>query len=197
MSPFKHCRKLAGKTVEQAAEELAVSVRQLHRYEADEIIPPPDIVMKMAEIYHAPTLIRWYRANIDPVGKKLEPPILNRINRSHFARLSILAKELREGYEAAMRMAQISVNKNSDADFTEAEKEEFFQQYTQAITDSKQAVCEAEEACMELFGVRMGLEAMERHWSKMISHGYLVVEGIAAGNKIPLAVAERRASYSL
>lgn len=188
---YKHFRRRAGKSVERAAEELNISPRTLHRYESGEISPPPEIVLDMARIYRAPALISWYRATICPIGRKLGPPVLNNIDKTPLARFFKYAEELEEAAPAAREIAGMVLNKCSVGDFDEREKAELEWLAEQALTDVGQALSEAWEAYMDLFGVEAGETAWERHREKMVQRGYLQEKKKPA----PEAVFERRTVY--
>jgi len=57
---YKACRENTGFTQAQAAEILHVSERSLSDYENDKTKVPDDIVLRMSEIYSAPTLVWWH-----------------------------------------------------------------------------------------------------------------------------------------
>lgn len=188
---YKHFRIEAGKPAERAAEELSISPRTLHRYESGEISPPPEIVYQMAVIYQAPALIRWYRANICPIGRKLEPPVLNNIDTSPLTRFFKYSEELEEAVPAALQMARMMVNKKSALDFNEEEISELEWLTEQAFTDVSQSLAEAWEAYMEIFGICAGEDVMSRHRLKMEERGYLNKKKKPA----PSAVFEKQVAY--
>ncbi len=190
---YKHFRIEAGKPAERAAEELSISPRTLHRYESGEISPPPEIVYQMADIYHAPAIIRWYRASICPIGRKLEPPVLNNIDTSPLARFFKYAEELEEAVPAAREMTKMMVNKRSALDFNDEEISELEWLTEQVLTDIFQGAAEAWEAYMDIFGVDAGEEAMNRHRQKMMERGYLQTKKKPARN----VVFEEQAVYTV
>ena len=59
-SYYQACRRTAGLTQEQAAEQLSVSVRTLATYESESGRVPDEIVHSMVEIYNAPLLAWWH-----------------------------------------------------------------------------------------------------------------------------------------
>jgi transcriptional regulator with XRE-family HTH domain len=56
ISDYQSARLAAGLTQEAAAEQLAISVRSLAEYEAGRIVPAPDIVCSMVDLYDTPLL---------------------------------------------------------------------------------------------------------------------------------------------
>lgn len=54
---------------EGASEMLYISDRSLADYERGLITPPPDVVMRMAEVYEAPELLNHYCACECPAGR--------------------------------------------------------------------------------------------------------------------------------
>lgn len=188
---YKHFRIEAGKPAERDAEELSISPGTLHRYESGEISPPPKIVYQMAKIYRAPALIRWYRASACPMGRKLEPPVLNNIDRSPLARFFKYAEELEEAVPAAREMAGIMLNKRAAVDFSDEEMSELEWLAGQALTDISQALAEAWEAYMDILGIEAGEKAMAVHREKMVKRGYLIEKKKPA----PDAVFEKQAMY--
>lgn len=53
---YKECRERVGFTQSQAAEMLHVSERSLSDYENNKTKVPDDVVLRMTQIYNAPTL---------------------------------------------------------------------------------------------------------------------------------------------
>ncbi len=189
---FKKSRMKAGHTQEKAAEMTGYSIREIQRFEAGTQFPPAESVLLMAEKYNSPELIRWYRGEMDPIGREFQPPVLNNVNTSLFARFCKYVEELDEASDATKLAAKIILNKNSADQCTEWEVEELMELFQEAVADIHQALDELQQTYMEFFGVRFHIEIMRRHREKMINRGYLVVE-----NKKPVAamVAEERAVY--
>lgn len=78
---LRKARNAIGLSREEAAHRLYVGSRTLASYELGETIAPPDVVMKMAEVYGEPTLPADYCAKVCPIGQVLA----HSLNRSEFA----------------------------------------------------------------------------------------------------------------
>lgn len=181
----------AGITLEQARDMLGYSIRHIQRFEAGELIPPPDTIYVMAREYNAPQILRWYRGENDPIGRKMDPPVLNNVNKSLFARFCKYAEELEEAAPAARLAAKILMNKESAIECDDEELHKLALCMEQAVTDIKQVLDEVQECYMNFFGVDYHSKLMIRHRQKMISRGYLKENRKPA----PAMVAEERASY--
>lgn len=187
---FRKCRLEANVTLEEARDYLGYSIRQIQRFEAGEQFPPPGTIYDMSVCYKSPQLLRWYRGNIDPIGQKMEPPVLNNVNQSLFARFCKYAEELEEAVPAAQMAAKILMNKERANQCTDQEIQRLIELFEQAVTDVGQVMEEMQEGYMGFFGVNFHSKLMQRHREKMIDRGYLI-ENI----KPALAVAEERAAY--
>lgn len=78
---FRAARNAAGLSREEAAQKLYIGSRTLADYESGRTIAPPDVVMRMAEVYQEPTLPADYCATVCPIGQVLA----HSIERSEFA----------------------------------------------------------------------------------------------------------------
>lgn len=72
---FKEARKQAGLSIEAAAFRLHIGSRTLINYENCHTLVPPEIVLKMAEIYREPTLTARYCAENCPIGQAYSQPV--------------------------------------------------------------------------------------------------------------------------
>lgn len=68
---LRTARNKAGITREEAAHRIFVGTRTLADYELGRTIAPPDVVMKMSEVYEEPTLPADYCATVCPIGRVL------------------------------------------------------------------------------------------------------------------------------
>ncbi len=68
---FKEARNAAGLSREVAAQKLYIGSRTLADYESGRTIAPPDVVMRMAEVYKAPELTADYCSKVCPIGQVL------------------------------------------------------------------------------------------------------------------------------
>ncbi len=78
---LRTARNKAGFTREEAAHRIYVGTRTLADYELGRTIAPPDVVMRMSEVYREPTLPADYCAKVCPIGQVLA----HSLNRSEFA----------------------------------------------------------------------------------------------------------------
>ena len=73
-NPYRDCRKKAAiyndalSSMERAAEMLGVSVSTLSNYELGVTVPPVDIIIVMADLYHSPQLKTQYCKNECLIG---------------------------------------------------------------------------------------------------------------------------------
>lgn len=68
---LRTARNKAGITREEAAHRIYIGTRTLADYELGRTIAPPDVVMRMAEVYREPTLPADYCAKVCPIGQVL------------------------------------------------------------------------------------------------------------------------------
>jgi len=78
---LRTARNNAGITREEAAHRIYIGTRTLADYELGRTIAPPDVVMRMAEVYQEPTLPADYCSIVCPIGQV----IAHSIDRSEFA----------------------------------------------------------------------------------------------------------------
>lgn len=78
---FRAARNAAGLSREEAAHRLYIGTRTLADYELGRTIAPPDVVMRMAEVYREPTLTADYCSKICPIGQVLA----HSLERTEFA----------------------------------------------------------------------------------------------------------------
>ena len=68
---LKTARNAAKLSREEAAHRIYVGTRTLADYELGRTIAPPDVVMKMAEVYGEPALPADYCSTVCPIGQVL------------------------------------------------------------------------------------------------------------------------------
>lgn len=78
---LKAARNAAGLSREEAAHRCFIGARTLADYELGKTVPPPDVVMRMAEVYGEPALTADYCAKVCPIGQVLA----HSLDRSEFA----------------------------------------------------------------------------------------------------------------
>ena len=78
---LRAARNKTGITREEAAHRIYIGTRTLADYELGRTIAPPDVVMRMAEVYQEPTLPADYCSLLCPIGQVLA----HCVQRSEFA----------------------------------------------------------------------------------------------------------------
>ena len=82
---LRAARNAAGLSREEAAHRIYIGTRTLADYESGRTVAPPDVVMRMAEVYRQPELTADYCAKVCPIGQVLA----HSLDRSEFA-ISVL-----------------------------------------------------------------------------------------------------------
>lgn len=75
---FKDARKAVGMSIEEAAWRIHIGTRTLVNYENGHTLVPPEVALKMAEVYSQPTLTARYCAEHCPIGQKYAYPVERR-----------------------------------------------------------------------------------------------------------------------
>lgn len=70
---YKEARKKAGLSIEEAAYRLNIAPRTLCKYESGELNVPPDMALKMSQIYGMPELAPWHCAKRCAIGRVFCP----------------------------------------------------------------------------------------------------------------------------
>jgi hypothetical protein len=174
--PFKASRKASGYTAETAAGMLHIDKRSLYRIEAGQQPAPPEMVWGMTALYQDPGLVRWHQSEADPIGRRINPPVLNGIVNSPQAVHLKLAEELEEAAPAATRLSRFIVNKLTAGDFAEHERRQYFILYGKCVSNVKQAIAEVEGSLMRMFGVAAIEEVGRVHRDRMLQKGYLLTK---------------------
>lgn len=68
---FREARNAVGLSREEAAQRLYIGTRTLSDYESGRTIAPPDVVLRMAELYQEPELTADYCAKVVQSGRWL------------------------------------------------------------------------------------------------------------------------------
>lgn len=171
--PFKASRKASGCTAEAAAGLLHIDKRSLYRIEAGQQPAPPEMIWGMALLYRDPGLVRWHQSAADPIGRRVNPPVLNGIVSSPQAVHLKLAEELEEAAPIATSLSRFIVNKLTAGDFAEHERRQYFTLYGKCVSNVKQAIAEVEGSLMRMFGVAAIEEVGRTHRDRMLQKGYL------------------------
>ena len=78
---LRKARNAAGISREEAAHRIYIGTRTLADYELGKTIAPPDVVLRMAEVYQEPELTADYCKKICPIGQV----VAHCVERSEFA----------------------------------------------------------------------------------------------------------------
>ena len=145
---LRKARNRAKLTREEAAHRIYIGTRTLADYELGRTIAPPDVVMKMAEVYREPTLPADYCATVCPIGQVLA----HSINRSEFA---ITVLRLLKEFADVERLKEKLVSIAADGELQQHELDEF-----EAILKE---MVELEKRIGELkfFALRQGIDVGE------------------------------------
>lgn len=145
---LKTARNAAKLSREEAAHRLYIGSRTLADYESGRTIAPPEVVMKMAEVYGEPALTADYCAKVCPIGQVLA----HSLDRSEFA-VTVL-RVLRE-FADVERLKDKLICIAADGELHDHEVDEF-----EAIMKE---MVELEKRIGELkyFALRQGIEVKE------------------------------------
>lgn len=121
---LKTARNAAKLSREEAAHRLYIGSRTLADYESGRTIAPPDVVMRMAEVYQEPALTADYCAKVCPIGQVLA----HCVDRLEFATtvLRVLKEftDVKGLLDDLVRIASDGrVNPHEEAEFTAIMKE--------------------------------------------------------------------------
>lgn len=121
---LRKARNATGLSREEAAHQLYVGSRTLADYELGRTIAPPDVVMRMSEVYGEPTLPADYCAKVCPIGQVLA----HVLDRSEFAVTVLrLLREFADVEELRGDLIKIAsdgkINPHEEAEFKEIIKE--------------------------------------------------------------------------
>jgi transcriptional regulator with XRE-family HTH domain len=108
---YQTARFNTGLIGEKVAELLNISIESIRDYERGATLPPPEIVLKMAEIYRAPWLGYEYLRMTNPIGQSLLPELLY---RDIPASLLDLQVELDHAFDYQKKMAEVGRDDHID-----------------------------------------------------------------------------------
>ncbi|MGB9886780.1 MAG: helix-turn-helix domain-containing protein [Moorellales bacterium] len=148
---LKAARKQAGLSREAAAAELFIGTRTLGAYEAGETQAPPDVVVRMAELYHRPDLLDWYCCERCPIGQKTAHRYGQR--RELATAVLGLLKEMADLEGLKTRLVAIA----ADGQISEAERAEFLRILREA-SELEREIGELKRLAAQ---AGLGLEALE------------------------------------
>ncbi len=145
---FRTARNAAGLSREEAAHRLYVGTRTLADYEAGRTLAPPDVVMRMAEVYQEPALSADYCSKICPIGQVLA----HSLERSEFA-VTVLRvlKEFADVEQLKDRLIHIA----ADGKLCRQEQAEFAA-IMREMVELERWICE-----LKYFAMRHGIDVEE------------------------------------
>ena len=142
---LRTARNKAGITREEAAHRIYVGTRTLADYELGHTIAPPDVVMRMAEVYREPTLPADYCSTVCPIGQV----VAHCVERSEFA-VTVL-RVLKE-FADVERLKDSLVCIAADGELHEHELDEF-EAIMKEMVELEKRICE-----LKYFAMRHGVE---------------------------------------
>ncbi len=145
---LRKARNATGLSREEAAHQLYVGSRTLASYELGETIAPPDVVMRMSEVYQEPTLPADYCAKVCPIGQVLA----HCLQRSEFA---ITVLRLLKEFSDVERLRDDLVHIASDGRVNPHEVEDFKTIIKELIELGRQI------GELKFFALRQGIEIDE------------------------------------
>lgn len=142
---FRAARNAAGLSREEAAHRLYIGTRTLSDYETCRTIAPPDVVMRMAEVYKAPELTAEYCSKVCPIGQVFAYTL----ERSELA-VTVLRvlKEFADVEKLKEQLIQIA----SDGKVCEKEEAEF-RTIMKELVELEKQICE-----LKYFALKHGID---------------------------------------
>lgn len=145
---LRDARNAAKLSREEAAHRLYIGTRTLADYESGRTIAPPDVVLRMAEVYQEPTLMADYCSNVCPIGQKLA----HTVNKAEFATTVVrILKEFADVKGLLDNLIRIAANGQVDP-HEEAE----FAAIVREMIDLERQIGE-----LKFFALRQGIEIEE------------------------------------
>jgi transcriptional regulator with XRE-family HTH domain len=145
---LRTARNKAGLTREEAAHRIFVGTRTLADYELGRTIAPPDVVMRMAEVYREPTLPADYCATVCPIGQVLA----HCVERSEFA---VTVMRVLKEFNDVERLRDNLIKIASDGRVNPHEVEEF------TVILKELVELERQIGELKFFALRQGIEIGE------------------------------------
>ena len=118
---FREARKGAGLTLEKASLLIPCGRRNLCKYEAGEVVPDADVVLRMSKVYERPEMTKVYCRNFCSIGRELAYEYLDAVSLDPFSVLIKLRQELEEAQTVYDKMLFAVINKRNREDFTAEE----------------------------------------------------------------------------
>lgn len=122
---YRDARKACGMSIEHASFSLNVAPRTLSIYEADERVPPPEVVLEMSKVYKDPSMTKCYCREQCAIGAAYSYAVLNNISLDPTSVAVKLLEEMNEANPILIPFVTSLVNKKTLSDFTQRERELF------------------------------------------------------------------------
>lgn len=166
---YRGARKRARLSIEEAAFRLHIAPRTLCKYEAEESIPPPEVVLEMSKLYGCPDITQRYCRECCAIGRTYGYEVLDNVNLDPATVILKLVGEYKEAGQMLGKLMELTVNKNSRKDFTDGE----WQQYLQGLHEFLDLEHNIE--CLKLALGRWCdvAELIEEHNQKCRERGYV------------------------
>ena len=145
---LRTARNKAKLTREEAAHRIYVGTRTLADYESGKTIAPPDVVLKMSEVYQEPELTADYCKKTCPIGQILA----HSLDRSEFA---VTVLWILKEFADVERLKDNLVNIAADGQLQDHEMDEF-QAILKEMVELEKRICE-----LKYFALRHGVEIEE------------------------------------
>jgi len=142
---LRKARNAAKLSREEAAHRIYIGSRTLADYESGRTIAPPEVVMKMAEVYQEPALPADYCAKVCPIGQVLA----HSLDRSEFA-VTVL-RVLKE-FNDVKKLRDNLVSIAADGQLHDHEMDEF-EIILKEMVELEKRICE-----LKYFALRQGVE---------------------------------------
>lgn len=166
---YKDARKAAGLSIEEAAFGVHIAPRTLCKYEAEEVVPQPGVILGMAKLYNRPEMTQLYCRETCPIGQTYSYDVLNGVSTDLAHVLLKISEEVEEARLALSQVARIVINKKTRNDFTDQEWMDF-QNAVMEFIDVEHTVEVLKLALGRMVDVQ-GLVA--EHNRKCVSKGYV------------------------
>lgn len=129
---YREARKAAGLSITEAAWRLHIGSRTLVNYENGHSIVPPEVALKMAEVYEQPVLTARYCSEHCPIGQTYAYPVES---KSLSALVLGLIKEQNDVRQIRDKLIELA----ADGEITDEEMPEF-QQILDELMDLEQKI---------------------------------------------------------
>lgn len=141
---LREARKQAGLSREKAAARIHIGTRTLFAYESGQSMVPPEVVLKMAEVYNRPDLPANYCAQMCPIGQL----IAHQYEKTSVATMVLgLLKELEDVEKIKSKLISIAADGQVDAN----ERTEF-QKIVKEVVELEREIGELKQ-----FAARIGI----------------------------------------